>query len=601
MRIFLLPLVCVLGLAQTQPAKPPEQRDSIIVTGTFEPIPLEEADRAVSAIKLGPDQKALACTVFDFLRLDPSIDTRGRAPNGIQTDVSIRGGNFGQTLVLLNGFRLNDAQSAHHNLDIPVTLDSLNRVEVLKGTGSAFYGSDAVGGVVNILTQAPEANELKLRTAIGNFGVNQESAALATVWKNGAEHLSFSRDFSTGFRPDRDYRNLSLTSVTHLKTRLGFTDVTLAMADKPFGADQFYGNYNSWERTRTWFGSLRQSLGENTELDFGFRRHTDLFVLFRNNPAYFTNRHAVEGYQAALRRRTRVSRGNGPGNVTINYGLEGYRDELLSNNLGNHQRNWGAAYAAVDVRALNRYSFTFGGREEMFHGGARQFNPTAAFGAWLAPHWRLRASAGRSFRLPSYTDLYYHDPSNLGSPYLKPESAWSYDTAVEWNGGGRVKADAGFFYRSEHNDIDYIRASPTDIWRAANYNNLHFSGVEAGVTVRPAVDQTVELRYTFLHGAETNTTGIAWKYTFNYPSNNAVATWQAKLPGGLLARTRLGVVQRYQTTAYALWDVYLADRRGRWTPFAQFTNISNTRYTEVLGVLMPTRAAVVGVEWRTGF
>src|SRR6266853_2596751 len=180
MRIFLLPLACVFGLAQTPPpAQTPAQRDTVIVTGTFEPIPLEEADRAVSAIKLGPDQKALACTVFDYLRLDPSIDVRGRAPNGIQTDVSIRGGNFGQTLVLLNGFRLNDAQSAHHNLDIPVTLESLGRMEILKGTGSSFYGSDAVGGVVNLLTQTPEANELTLRTAIGNFGVNQESASLA--------------------------------------------------------------------------------------------------------------------------------------------------------------------------------------------------------------------------------------------------------------------------------------------------------------------------------------------------------------------------------------------------------------------------------------
>jgi iron complex outermembrane receptor protein len=599
MRIFLLPLACVLGLAQTPPpgqAQPPTQRDSIVVTGTFEPIPLEEADRAVSAIKLGPDQKALACTVFDYLRLDPSIDVRGRAPNGIQTDVSIRGGNFGQTLVLLNGFRLNDAQSAHHNLDIPVTLESLGRMEILKGTGSSFYGSDAVGGVVNLLTQTPEANELTLRTAIGNFGVNQESASLATVWNGGAEHLSFSRDFSTGFLPDRDYRNLAFTSVTHLKSRLGFTDVTLAMADKPFGADQFYGKYNSWERTRTWFASLRQSLGENTELDFGFRRHTDLFVLFRDNPAYFTNRHAVEGYQAALRRREHAS-----SNVTISYGLEGYRDEIISNNLGNHQRNWAAAYAAVDVRALNRFSFTLGGREEIYHGGARQFNPTAAFGAWLAPHWRVRVSAGRSFRLPSYTDLYYHDPSNLGSPYLKPETAWSYDTAIEWNGGGRVKADAGFFYRAERNDVDYIRSSPTDIWRAANFNDLHFSGVEAGVTIRPASAQTLEFRYTALHGAETNTTGLTWKYTFNYPSNDAVATWQAKLPGGFLARTRIGVVQRYQSSAYALWDAYLADRRGRWTPFAQFTNIANTHYSEVLGVVMPTRAAVVGIEWRTGF
>jgi iron complex outermembrane receptor protein len=253
---------------------------------------------------------------------------------------------------------------------------------------------------------------------------------------------------------------------------------------------------------------------------------------------------------------------------------------------------------ALDVRALNRYSFTLAAREEIFHGGARQFNPTAGFGAWLAPHWRVRVSAGRSFRLPSYTDLYYHDPANVGSPFLKPESAWSYDGALEWNGGGRLKAHVGVFHRRERNDIDYVRASPNDLWRATNFDRLNFTGADASVTVRAAATQWIELGYSAIHGVDVNNTGLNWKYTFNYPSNNATASWQAKLPGGLLARTRIGVIQRFQADPYALWDVYLADRRGNWTPFAQFTNLGDTRYQEVLGVAMPGRAAVVGIEWR---
>src|SRR5207253_74250 len=99
------------------------------------------------------------------------------------------------------------------------------------------------------------------------------------------------------------------------RTLLGATSVTLAMNDRPFGADQFYGPYNSWERTRTWFAAIRQELGKNTEASFAFRRHTDLFVLFRNDPAYYTNRHAVEGYQAALRRHDRLA-----ANTTVSYG-----------------------------------------------------------------------------------------------------------------------------------------------------------------------------------------------------------------------------------------------------------------------------------------
>src|SRR6266404_3067123 len=227
MRFYFSLLVCAVCFAQNQ-TKPPDEKESVVVTGVFEPVPLEEADRWVRAIDLDVTRKLLSNTVFDFLRLDPSVDVRSRAPNGVQTDLSIRGHDFGQTLVLLDGVRLNDAQSGHHNLDIPVPPDALGRIEILKGAGSAIYGSDAVGGVINLITAAPESNELRLRTAIGNFGVNQQSASLTTVWQKATEQLSFSRDFSSGFLPDRDYRNLSLSSVTHLRTILGSTDLTLA-------------------------------------------------------------------------------------------------------------------------------------------------------------------------------------------------------------------------------------------------------------------------------------------------------------------------------------------------------------------------------------
>jgi iron complex outermembrane receptor protein len=583
--------------AQTNPpVSSTEEKDSIIVTGVYEPIPLDEADRAVRAMEIDGAQKLLSNTVFDFLRLDPSLDVQGRAPNGVQTDLSIRGGDFEQTLVLVDGIRMTDPQSGHHDMDIPLPPDAVGRVEILKGAGSAIYGSDAMGGVVNIITRAPESNQLDLRTGIGNFGVNQQSAALTTVWQDLTEQLSFSRDFSTGFTDDRDYRNLSFASLTHWHSSLGVTDVLLALRDSPFGANDFYGPYNSWERTKTWLAGLHQTFGKNTEASFAFRRHTDLYVLYRNDPSYYTNRHAAEGYQAALRRHNQLRQ-----SMTLSYGGEGFRDAIASSNLGAHQRNYGAAYVALDVRALKRYSFTLGAREDIFGGGARQFNPTAAFGAWFTEHWKLRASASRAFHLPSYTDLYYHDPSNEGSPFLKPETAWGYDAAIEWNAGKRIHGDFGAFYQQERNQIDYVRASDEDVWQATNLNSLDFAGVEASVSIRPTPKQSIDVRYTAEHGTEGVLNGLQSEYVFNYPTQNAIVAWQAVLPAGFLARTRLGVLKRYQQDPYALWDLYVAWRHGRWSPFAQLTNLTATNYQEVQGVVMPGRAAVVGVDWKLGW
>ncbi len=339
MRLLLLAVLCGVAYAQAP------VNESIVVTGVYSPIPLDEADRAVRVLMEDDASRILSNTPFDLLRLDPSLDVQARSANGVQTDLSIRGSNFGQTLILLDGMRLNDAQSGHHNLDVPVPAYAVGSIEVLKGAGSAFYGSDAIGGVVNFITREPEATEVTLRTAVGNFGVNQQSGSLSLVGANASEELSFSRDFSSGFRADRDYRNLYLFSRTHWKTRWGLTDITLANNDRPFGADQFYGNFNSWERTRTWFASIRQRFNSKTEAAFGFRRHTDLFVLYRDQPQVFTNRHAVESYEASLRRREQIEK-----TVTVNYGGEAYRDVIDSNNLGNHQRNRGAAYLALDVR-----------------------------------------------------------------------------------------------------------------------------------------------------------------------------------------------------------------------------------------------------------
>ncbi|HOL72748.1 MAG TPA: TonB-dependent receptor [Bryobacteraceae bacterium] len=584
--VILLLLLCPPA---DEPVAP--RRDVVVVTGVYEPVPLEEADRAVRALPIGEEQRLLAPSAADFLRLDPSLDLRSRAPNGVQADLSIRGGSFGQTLVLLDGMRLNDAQTGHFNLDIPAPLDALDRVEMLKGAGSAYYGSDAVGGVINLITRKPEAAEFRLRTSGGNFGSNAQSGAAGLVWRSLSQHFSFSRDFSSGFAPNRDYRNLSLASITHASSRLGGTRVLLAHTDRPYGADQFYGNFNSWERTRTWFAAARQELGSRTDVSGAYRRHTDLFVLYRDRPQIYTNRHAVENGQVAVRRREPLG-----ANVTLNYGAEGYRDSIASTNLGNHARGRGAGYVALDVRSLHRFAFSLAAREEFYSGGRREFSPSASAGFWVSERLRLRAGASRAFRLPSYTELYYHDPANIGSPDLRPETAWSYEAGLDWYAGGRLRGDVTVFHRRERDGIDYIRRSLDDIWRAANFSELNFTGVEISAAARVGRAQLIDFRYSGLRGASKAVDGVYTKYVFNYPVHAGLVSWEAALAGGFIARARLAVTDRRGRDPYAVWDAGAAYARGRLRPFLQLTNLTGTVYEEVLGVAMPGRGIAGGVE-----
>ena len=566
---------------------------SVVVTGTWSPVPLEEADRPVLLLPVDSGTLLLSSSWNDLLRLNPSLDLQQRAPNGVLSDLSIRGASFGQTLVLLNGLRMNDPQTGHFNMNLPVPLDAVERIEVLQGTGSLFYGSDAVGGVVNVITAAPEAGTLRFRTAYGSFGTQQQRVDLGWMKKLWSQKLVLARDFSSGFIPNRDYRNLSLSAESHGRTALGTTSVLLAYADRPFGAEQFYGKFPSWERTKSWWASVRQQLGSRTAAAFAFRRGADLFVLYRYEPQRYTNRHVSESYQATLRRTDPVRRGL----LMLHYGVEGYRDHLASTNLGARVRDRGAAYLGVDARTIRRFSFTAGAREEIYTGGGHQFSPTVAGAYWIFSHAKLRGSVSHAFRLPTFTDLYYRDPANIGNPYLRPERAWSYEGGLDWNAGQHLRGSFTVFERREANGIDYTRSTSLEPWRATNFNRLRFAGAEVGI-VSLWRRQRVDVQHTVLRGAQAALGALQSKYIFSYPTESTAVGWQGDLPLQLIGRVRFARIDRVQRKAYAVADVYLSRRAARISPFVHLTNVTNTRYEELPEVPVQTRAVLCGLEIR---
>lgn len=591
----LIPSVLVVCPLFAQGAADPGQaaprKEVIVVTGTYEPVPLEETERTVRVFEVKGD-RTLVNSISDYLQSDASVDLRRRAPGDTQGDLSIRGGTFGQSLVLLNGIRINDAQSSHHNMDLPVPLDAITEIQVLRGSGSTQYGSDAVTGVVNLLVRPP-SNELRLRGALGGDGINQQSGTLAFAGRGWAQSFVFARDFSSGFMPDRDYRTLAVTSVTHAASRMGATDVLLALSDRPFGADQFYGNYNSWERAKGWFGSIRQEFGRQTGIDFAFRRHTDLFVLYRDRPWIYTNRHALESWDGAVRRFEELGTSS-----RLSYGAESYAESIDSTNLGNHGRIHYAGYLVWDARVLRRFSFNAGVRDEVYGAFRHQVSPAVSGGAWLSPRVKLRAAVSRAFRLPTCTDLYYHDPANVGSPDLRPESAWNFEGGADLHLGGHVKVSATVFHRRDRDLIDYVRYSAADVYRATNFQRLHFNGVEAGLEWQPRAGQSVSAQYAGLSGRRAETTGAISKYVFNYPIHNGVVTWQGAIGRQIVGRMRVGVTERFGRDPYGVWDVSAARSRGRLRPFLQLSNLTATSYQEVIGVSMPRRTVIGGVEWR---
>ncbi|MEO8737470.1 MAG: TonB-dependent receptor [Edaphobacter sp.] len=591
---FLLPcLLCLTAAAQQSPS-PVSQ--SVTVTTTIEPIPLSESNRSVQTLDTRA-QPLLFNSVVDYLRLDSSLNLQSRAPGGVQSDLSIRGTTFEQSLLLLNGLRIDDPETAHLNLDIPVPLDAVSRIEVLHGSGSTFYGSDAIGGAVNLITAEPAASpdghrfSLTAKAGGGNYTSTEQSFRADYAIKPLSAQLSGSRDTSDGFIADRNYASNAIAAETWLNLKPGTTDILVAASDRPYGANQFYGPYPSWERTKGWFGSIQQQLGQRSAASFAYRRHTDIFVLFVNKPSIYENNHIDTAWQSALRRVDHLAT-----NITLSYGLEANGDAIHSTNLGRHARNQGAGYANLSLPSLGRFSLSLGAREEIFSGGDAIFSPNVAVAFTLTHTVRLRASAGHGFRLPTYLDLYYSDPTTIGNPHLKPESSWSYEGGLDWTpASGRLTLTATGFSLHQKDGIDYSKYSLSAPWQAVNVGNFNYNGAETRLRLRLPGTQRLDLSYTAVR-ASSPPPGLISEYAFNYAAQNAVFAWTGDFHQ-LSAHTQIGIIQKTARTAYPLWDISLARNAGRLRPYLRLLNLSNTGYQEIPGVPLQGRTIMAGTAF----
>lgn len=530
-------------------------------------------------------------TIEDYLRTDSSVDIQQRGSGGIMADISVRGASFEQTLVLVNGMRVDNAETAHFNLDLPIPFLTIGRFNILHGEGSTLYGSDAIGGVVDVRTGTPTQTSLRLRAGTGSFGENEQAFIGSLSRKNWNNVLAGDRGFSSGFIEDRDYRSENGSDELRLHSCLGDSDLLFAGDDRSYGANQFYGPYMSWERTKGWFSALTQQLTPSTQASVAYRRHSDIYLLERNEPDGYKNQHIDDGFEGALRDHRDLAR-----NLTLATGLEEVTDHIDSTNLGRHGRNRGAGYAALEWLGPTLGSLSLGAREDVFDAGPSVFSPMLSATRWLSRSVTVHGSIGHGFRIPTYLDLYYSDPTTIGNPALKPESAWNFEGGMNWFPKSSVAMTFTAFYSRQHDTIDYTRAFEGDPWKASNLPGLRFTGVETSLNWQAKGTEYFNLSWTLLAGAQNALRGLQSEYVFNYPVNNARVTWTQQLSRQIALNTRLGILQRFNQDPYAVWNASFTRQTGKFRPYLQITNLANTAYDEIVDVRLPGRGFVGGVE-----
>lgn len=575
----------------------------VVVTGTVRPVKLSELDRSLRVLD-AQEPAVPAWSFADLLKQDSSIQLRERGPDGTQADVSIRGSSFDQVLVLINGIRVNDPQTGHHTMDLPLPFEMVEQVEVLAGAGATLYGSDAVGGTINFVTKKPEAKQLRLMTGVGEHGWNRLGASggfRRGIW---SQSLSASRDFSTGFMPGRSFRNVSLASESYFDTSVGSTSILAAYNDRPFGANGFYGPWNSWEQTGTKLFSATQTLGRDPDeltqrFSFSYRRHTDDFILCREGcvfggvqfrPEDNQNIHTTNVYQASYTAAGTVGR-----NVRWSGGAQLLSDGIDSTVAGQRRRERASVFVMFDLRPTDRLTVSAGVREEAWDKWKVQTNPTFSAGYRLGGGLKVRGLASSAFRIPTYTDLYHRDPGNVGNSELIPETVWNYEGGLDWYGADGTSVSATLFHRRGKNLIDWVKDDGSRVFEARNTQDLNFTGAE--FEVRHRFDGSLELwgDYTVLDASRILPTDGISRYVFNFPKNQGSVGLQGAV-GPLLIKTRVGAYNRQWQTAKALWDVSIGRSGGFLRPFIQVTNLLDTDHEAFQGLAQPGRWVRGGIQ-----
>jgi iron complex outermembrane receptor protein len=590
--ICLLPaclLVVVMSVARAEGQD--DFKQTIVVTAAGTPVALGSVTRTLTVITREQIALLPARSVADVLRLASSVDVRARGERGVQTDFAVRGANFGQMLVLVDGVRLNDAQSGHHNGDIPVPLDAIERIEVLHGPGSSLFGADAFGGTLNVITKRA-VTPASATIEGGSFGLVAGRGQAGVERGEVRQTVAASVERSAGFMFARDFKTAAVSSRTSIGGRTG---VLASYLWKDFGANGFYGASPSHEWTNQTLVALDHRLGAPAGWQLGgevsYRTHGDRFLWDVRRPGQLENRHRTHAALGSLKASRRI------GDATsLAAGVEGGGDWIRSSNLGDHATSRISGFGEWRQAAGARTQIDASLRVDRYSEFGTSWSPALGVGWWPTPAVRLRASAGRAFRVPTFTERYYSDPAHLARADLRPETAWAGEAGADVLLASGWTARATLFGRLEHDVIDWLRPTPDVRWRTYNIRDVDIAGVEIGAS-RMAGGVFVHAEYTFLDVRAASVSELS-KYVLDYAPHGLAGGVAVSLPGSLRLAPRLEYKRRSRTAGtsdYVLLDTRLGRRFGRYELFIEGQNLFDVAYQEVVGVDMPGRSVSASV------
>ncbi len=580
--------------------------EKIVITASRIPVSERNQYRSTTTVTGAMIEGSRQTALADIIADAGSIDLRRRSPEGVQADVSIRGVTFEQSQVLLDGTKMNDPQTGHHTMNIPVTKFDMDRVDIMKGHGSSVYGANAFGGVVDLRTRKPAEDRIVVEASGGTFDFFSGGVSLSHVLGDFKNRFSFQEDRSTGYRPETEFTIMTLSEHAYLDTPAGNYDLLFGYARKDFGADSFYSNLfpNEEEHIDVRFFRLGSEIAAADRLTVKpvlfLRRHRDKFALDRNRPGWQTNYHTTYNYggEIGVVQETDLA--------DVAYGFELSRDTIDSTSLQTHRRTKDGMYVELNPHLPDALLVNIGFREDRYSDFGWEYSPSLSGSCRIFDRCKIRSSIGRAFRVPTFTERYYRDSANVGNSDLNPETAWSYEVGLDYEiKGASLKATV--FRRDAENTIDWIRYDTRSLWQARNIGTVHTNGLEVTLEVdlkrhtddapfgRVFVDYTALDSY-FKHDYLS-------KYASDYLKHHIAGGVDVRLPCDLKSSWGLHYKKRVGDSGVIVVDTRLSkeivnSKKVSCEAFLDVTNLFGVRYSEQSDLDMPGRWIKAGARAR---
>lgn len=615
-------LLCI-GILSTQAYAQSKQDttlaiDEVVISENRFNTVISQQNRNVYVVDKEMIAKLPGRSIQEILQYCNGIDLRQRSPFGSQADISIDGGSFEQTVVLLNGAKIIDSQTAHNMMNLPIPVEAIERIEVVRGPAARIYGINTLTGAINIVTKRPNhtgalvsayagSNFKKDTEGSGNtFNGRGVQAGVSLSQKHHQHSLFASHDKSNGYRFNTGFENNKLLYLGNYQ--LSPKDELLASIGyihNGFGANGFYaspGDKNSAEIVQTTLANIQSKHMLNDKWTLmprlSYRYNDDDYRYFGNNElSKGRSRHFTNSLAAEVNTAYKMQTGE------LGLGAEARREEINSSNLGKHLRENYGLYAQYRTALFPKFNVNIGSYLNYNSDFKWQLYPGMDASYTFNPALRITGSIGTSQRLPSFTDLYINQlPGNIGNADLSSENAFQGELGIKYN-KNNFGISGNVFYREINRFIDWTRQQSTDPWQSHNIGDLQTRGINMRghylVPLNAVSRFNFQLGYSFLDSEVGNTpTGTLSKYQISSLKHQLTQTIDYQYAGfSIMLASRFN--ERTAGSSYWINDLRISQRIKQFSVFVDGQNIFNTTYFEAGAIPLPSQWFSLGVKFST--